>query len=283
MDVVNFHGHFVWYELITTNVEAAKAFYTGVMGWGVRDASRPGRTYILFTAGEALVSGLMDLPDTATQTGGTPFWIGYVGVNDVDTAADRIKGLGGAVHIPPTDIANVGRFSVFADPQGATLALLTPSSPDHETSAGMGALGRIGWHELFAADWEKAMAFHGELFGWQKADSQIGEMGTYQQFSAGGHTIGGMLTRPPAMPAAFWLYYFNVENVDAAAQRVKAGGGQILDGPLELSGGNWIVQCTDPQGAMFALKGKRSHSAVGYFERVASRDPSGARNRRWSW
>jgi predicted enzyme related to lactoylglutathione lyase len=281
--VINSHGRFGWYELITTNVEAAKAFYTRVMGWDVRDASTPGRTYILFSAEEALVSGLMDLPASASKTGGTPFWIGYVGVDDVDTAADRIKRLGGALHIPPTDIPNVGRFSVFADPQKATLALLKPLSPAHEMFAAMDAPGRIGWHELFAADWEEAMAFHGELFGWQKADSHMGEMGTYQQFSAGGQTIGGMLTKPPVMPAASWLYYFNVDNIDTAAQRVRAGGGQILDGPLEVRGGSWIVQCTDPQGAMFALKGKRGHSATGYFERAASRDSPGVRGRRWFW
>jgi uncharacterized protein len=280
--VVNSHGHFVWYELITTNVEAAKAFYTRVIGWGIRDASTLGRTYILFTAEDAVVSGLMDLPDSASKTGGTPFWIGYVGIDDVDAAADRIKRLGGAVHIPPTDIPDVGRFSVFADPQQATLALLEASRPGHEMSA-MDAPGRIGWHELFAADREQAMAFHGELFGWQRADSQINEMGTYQQFSAGGQAIGGMLTKPPAMPAAFWLYYFNVDNIDAAAQRVGAAGGQILAGPFEVPGGSWIVQCTDPQGAMFALKGKRSHNAVGYFERAASGDPPGTRARRWFW
>ena len=64
---------------------------------------------------------------------------------------------------------------------------------------------------------------------------------------------------------------------------MKAGGGQILEGPLEVPGGSWIVRCTDPQGAMFALAGKRGRNAIGYFERVASRDPSDARGRRWSW
>ena len=147
----------------------------------------------------------------------------------------------------------------------------------------MDAPGRVGWHELLAADWEKALAFYGELFGWQKADADVGAMGTYQLFSAGGQTIGGMVTKPPTVPVPFWLYYFNIGDIDAAAKRVTAGGGQILDGPLELPGGSWIVQCTDPQGAMFALEGKRRHNAIGYFERVASRDPSGARGRRWSW
>jgi hypothetical protein len=85
------------------------------------------------------------------------------------------------------------------------------------------------------------------------------------------------------VPIPFWLYYFNIGDIDAAAKRVKAGGGQIIEGPLEASGGSWIVQCRDPQGALFALVGTRSHNAIGYFERGAPGDPSGARGRRWSW
>jgi predicted enzyme related to lactoylglutathione lyase len=141
----------------------------------------------------------------------------------------------------------------------------------------------VSWHELLAADWEKAFAFYGELFGWQKADADIGPMGTYQLFSAGGQTIGGMFTKPPMVPVPFWLYYFSIGDIDAAAERVKAGGGQILEGPLEVPGGSWIARCTDPQGAIFALEGNRSHKAIGNFERVVSRDPSDARCGRWYW
>jgi len=68
--------------------------------------------------------------------------------------------------------------------------------------------------------------------------------------------------------------------LDAAAARVKAGGGRILEGPREVAGGRWIVRGTDPQGAMFGLEGKR-RKAVGYFE--SAPNPSGARGRRWHW
>jgi len=281
--VINSHGRFAWYELITTDVEAAKAFYANVIGWGTLDASAPGRVYTLFTAGKALVSGLMDLPEDARKMGGKPSWVGYVEVDDVDATANRIKRLGGVVHVPPTDVSNISRFSIFSDPQAARLALFKWLNPGQDQPAELGAPGRVGWHELLADDWEKALAFYSELFGWQKADADIGKIGTYQLFSAGGQTIGGMLNKPSVIPVPFWLYYFNISDIDAAAQRVTTGGGQILDGPLEMPGGSWIVQCADPQGAIFALEGKRGHSPVGYFERVASRNPSDARARRWSW
>jgi len=282
-DVANSHGRFVWYELITTDVRAAKAFYTDVIGWSALDASAPGRTYTLFTAGNAAVSGVIDLPEDARKIGGKPSWIGYVGVNDVDATTDRIKRLGGVVHVPPTDVSDISRFSIFADPQAARLALFKWQKPSQDQPASPNGLGRVGWHELLALDWEKALAFYGELFGWQKANADIGKMGTYQLFSAGRQTIGGMLNKPSMIPVPFWLYYFNISDIDAAAQRVKARGGQILDGPLEVPGDSWIVQCTDPQGAIFGLEGKRSRNSLGYFERNGPRDLSDARGRRWSW
>ena len=83
----------------------------------------------------------------------------------------------------------------------------------------------------------------------------MGPMGTNQLFSAaaGLPPTGGMMKRPPQMPVAAWLYYFNVEAIDAAAARATAAGGQVLNGPMEVPGGSWIVQCMDPQGAMFAM------------------------------
>ncbi len=272
--MVNSHGRFVWYELMTTDMESAKAFYASVVGWGARDASMPGLAYSLFTAGDSPVTGLMNVPEDARRTGVTPRWIGYVGVDDVDAAVDRTRQLGGAVYVPPTDVPNISRFSVVADPQMATLALVKGQSGQAQ-SAELGAPGRVGWHELLAADWEKAFAFYGKLFGWQKADSHVGVMGTYQGFSAGGETIGGMFTKPETLPLPFWLYYFNIDDIQAAAKRVEAGGGQILYGPTAVPGGALIVHCTDPQGAIFALLDRRSRKAVGYvyFERAASRDP----------
>src|SRR6266478_206242 len=187
-DMADSHGRFVWYELMTTDMEAARAFYAEVVGWGTQDASMPGMAYTLFTAGGTSVSGLMDLPEDARKSGLRPSWLGYVGVSDVDAAADRIKELGGAVHVPPKDIPNVSRFSVAVDPQMATIALFKWLSGDAEQPADLDAPGRVGWHELFAADWEKAWPFYADLFGWKKENADTGAAGTYPRFSAGGQT-----------------------------------------------------------------------------------------------
>jgi uncharacterized protein len=273
--MVDSHGRFVWYELMTTDVKIARAFYASVVGWRARGASMPGSAYSLFTIGDSPVAGLMNMPEDARRTGVTPHWIGYVRVDDVDAAVDRTQQLGGAVHVPPTDVPNISRFSVVADPQMATLALVKGVKSGPAQSATPGAPGRVGWHELLAADWEKALAFYGELFGWQKADSHVGVMGAYQEFSVGGETIGGMFTKPATLPLPFWLYYFNIDDIQAAAKRVEAGGGQILYGPAAVPGGALILHCTDPQGAIFALLDRRGRKTIGYFyfERVPSRDP----------
>jgi uncharacterized protein len=275
-------GRFVWYELMTTDMEAAKAFYAKVVGWGIEDASMPGMAYSLFTVAGISVGGATGVPPDAKSAGVKPGWIGYVGVDDVDAAADRVRQLGGMVHVPPTDIPNISRFSVVSDPQTATFVLVKWLRPRHGPPAELNAPGHVRWHELFAADWEKAFAFYSELFGWQNAGTDIDAAGAYRLFSAGGETLGGMFNKPPARQSPFWLYYFNVDDIDAAAKRVKAGGGDIVNGPVQVLEGNWIVECVDPQGVPFALAGQRSRTPIGYFERT-SRDPSKPRDRRWSW
>src|SRR5271166_4936778 len=153
-ETVNFHGRFAWYELVTTEMEAAKAFYTKVVGWTALDASVPGRAYTLFAAGNVLVGGLMDLPEDTRKAGAKPGWLGYVGVDDVDAAADRIKRLGGTVLVPPTEVPSISRFSICADPQTARLALLKWQGPGPARPAELDGPGRVGWHELLVADWE---------------------------------------------------------------------------------------------------------------------------------
>jgi uncharacterized protein len=250
-------GRFVWYELMTTDTKAAGAFYSAVVGWGVEDSGMTGMEYLFFKSGSANLGGLMILPDEARKMGAPPNWSGYIAVDDIDAATDKVKRLGGIVHMPPRDIPNVGRFSVVADPQKAAFILFQPQpSPTPPEVPAPGTPGRVGWHELYATDSEKAFAFYADMFGWTKDQTvDIGPMGTYQLFAltSGGPAIGGMWNKPAQIPATFWLYYFNVEAIDAAAERVKANGGKIVNGPMEVPGGTFIVQCQDPQGAMFAL------------------------------
>jgi predicted enzyme related to lactoylglutathione lyase len=250
------HGHFVWYELVTTNMEAAKAFYTKVVGWGAQDVA--GAAYTLFTAQGAPVCGLISMPEDAREEGYRPTWLGYIGVDDVDFTADRIAQLGGDIYVPPREIPNISRFAVALDLQRVSIAVFKWLDGGGQQPAKLDTPGRVGWHELLAADRDEAFAFYAELFGWQKVGAGSRAADAYQLFSAGGQTLGGICTKPAAVPFPFWLYFFNVPDIDMAITHVNEGGGEILDGPTEVPDGNWMLRCTDPQGAIFALLGKRS-------------------------
>jgi predicted enzyme related to lactoylglutathione lyase len=255
---------------MTTDMEGAKAFYSEVIEWGTQDASLT-PAYGIFTAASVSVAGMLCLPDEAVKSGFRPTWLGYVSVADVDAAAARVAQLGGAVHVPPKDIAGISRISIVVDPQTATIGLLKWCDDRHELPPNPDASGRVGWHELFADDCEQAFDFYRNLFGWRKAQTDIGATGTYQLLAVEDLIIGGMFTKPPIVPIPFWLYYFNVEDIDIALQRVKAARGRIMEGPLEIPGDRWIIRCTDPQGAIFALVGKRRHHGIGYFAPAPSR------------
>jgi uncharacterized protein len=254
------HGHFAWYELLTTDMQAARAFYGRVLGWQAKDASTAQFSYGVFSAGEATVGGLMELPEDARRMGATPRWVGYVAIDDVRRGVERVRGLGGAVLVPPTG-TNIGTISIVADPQGATLALAQDLKQD-QPQLDLGEPGHVGWHELFAADWTTAFAFYSGVFGWERTEIGIGSLKSYQLLSMAGRRVGGMFTKLPIVPLPFWLYYFNVPDVAIAAKAVIEGGGKIAQGPTELPDVGWVVRCIDPQGAMFALQGATNQSGI---------------------
>ncbi len=242
---------FVWYELMTTDRAAAEAFYRNVVGWEVQ-ACDGGMPYSIAHVGGRPAAGLMDLPEEARAAGMPPAWVGYIGVADVDAAAHEVRQAGGAVHRAPADIPGIGRFAVVGDPQGAMFMLFTPSQANEPVPPM--SPGHVSWHELYATDWRGAFEFYAGQFGWTKDQAMdMGPMGTYQLFAAGSHAIGGMMNRPEGMPVPAWLFYFTVPALDDAVARITANGGRVLNGPMEVPGGAWIVQAVDPQGAMFAL------------------------------
>lgn len=249
-------GRFCWYELMTTVPQAAKDFYTKVVGWKTQDWTEGDKPYTIWTAGEQRVGGLMELPEPARKMGVPPHWIGYVLTADVDAATAKATGLGATVHMPPTDIPKIGRFSIIADPTGAALALFKGMGDMNPISAEQP--GEVSWHELITTDPDKAWSFYSGLFGWQKGEAMdMGPMGTYQLYGLGGVTLGGMMKKPAAMPGpSAWLYYVNVSNLKASIEAIQTGGGKVLNGPMQVPGGGWIAQGMDPQGAAFALFAK---------------------------
>jgi predicted enzyme related to lactoylglutathione lyase len=238
------YGQFCWYELITPDPAGAKAFYSKVIGWATKPVAPD---YDVFEAGGAGVGGVMALNDELKALGVPPNWGGYVFVEDVEAAAHKVVELGGAVRRPPTDIPNMGRFAVVADPQGAVFLLFQDTQNATRPPVDPKAVGQCGWRELMATDWKAAFDFYAEMFGWTKHDAvDMGPMGTYQTFAIDGVQSGGMMNRPPQLPAPFWGYYFRVAGADAAVERIEAGGGKVEMGPVQVPTGEWVVQAVDP-------------------------------------
>ncbi|MGO4136576.1 VOC family protein [Rhizobium brockwellii] len=254
------HGKFIWCELMTPDTSAAAKFYSSVVGWTTSEMKMEGMpTYTIFEANGIGVAGLMEFPAELEGKGIPPNWTGYVDVDDVDQSAKDFAANGGSVRRPPEDIPTIGRFAVVADPQGAVLCIMTPAPMEKPMpELAFDAPGNIGWHELYAGNGEQALAFYSKLFGWTKhSDFDMGPMGVYYLFAHNGRQIGGMMTKPENMPMPFWCYYFIVPTLDAAIERVTSGGGKVVNGPMEVPGGSWIIQATDPQGAFFCLVAPR--------------------------
>lgn len=249
------HGKFIWYDVMTTDCKAAESFYKRVLGWSAKDSGMGDRSYTLFSAGPVMVGGLMPITDEAKKMGVPPCWSGYIAVDDVDDYAARVKKAGGAIHRGPEDIPGVGRFAVVADPHGAVFIIMKGDSAEGPPTPVPGTPGHVGWRELSAGDGRKDFDFYSRLFDWTKDQAiDMGKMGVYQTFRTGGsEAVGGMMTKMPEAPIPFWLYYFNVEGIDAAVGRVKGAGGKIALEPQQVPTGQWIAQCFDPQGAMFGL------------------------------
>ncbi len=244
------HGSFTWYELITPNAAAAAEFYGAVVGWNARPVAGGPMDYTVLQMGETGVAGILTLP----AGGPPPVWLGYISVDDLDAHLDRLTKAGGSIHQPPVEIPDMLRFSVVADPQGAAFVLFQPYSDAAPPPALPDKPGFTAWRELMAGDGAAAFDFYSSLFGWTKAEAHdMGPMGVYQLFADKGETVGGMMTKPPNLPAPAWTFYFRVDAIGAAAERLKTAGGTVVNGPMQVPGGDWIVQAQDPQGAKFAL------------------------------
>ncbi len=245
-------GRFSWYELMTSDTKAAGKFYSDVVGWTSKEMpAGVGGEYTTFNLGDAGMAGMLNLP-------GHSAWIGYISVDDVDAHVEKIVEAGGKLWKPATDVPGMLRFAVMSDPQGAAIVVFTPNPamPSPERPAPP-ANGTIAWHELYTTDVEGGFDFYNKLFGWTRIrDMDMGPAGVYRVFDEGDNKPmgdGGMMTKPSHVPVPGWQFYFAVDSINAAVERLNAGGGKLLSGPTQVPGNSWVIQGQDPQGAIFSL------------------------------
>lgn len=247
-------GRFTWFELLTTDLAAARAFYREVLGWQTRPAGTA--DHDVWMAGDGPVGGLRALPERSRVRGAPPNWLGHIAVASVEIAARRLIALGAVQLGPLQQRAEVGRFAIVRDAQGAVLAVCEPASSLPALRPGSGA---VLWSELHTTDAEAAWTAYSSLFGWREAGVlDLGpELGGYRLFAwdGAGRPAGGIsnAARGPQV-STHWLQYFQVDDLEAALARVAALGGTVLGGPTEGPAGGLIAQAEDAQGAAFALQ-----------------------------
>ncbi|MBL0922877.1 MAG: VOC family protein [Sphingomonadaceae bacterium] len=258
----NKHGDFIWYELMTSDADAASRFYKSILGWSVAPSEQPDMDYRVFSAGDEQVGGFMALTADMTASGAQPCWAGYISVDDVDASVDAIKAAGGSVLMGPSEVPGVGPFAFVADPQGAIFYVMNDRSGEASQSfaATEPKIGHCAWNELASANPEASKAFYGEQFGWvQDGDMDMGPLGKYQFWWASEKRfmLGAVMPKMPEMPVSAWGFYFRVPDIDAAAEAIKVNGGTLFQEPIEIPGGDFSLNASDPQGAAFGLVGPR--------------------------
>ncbi len=249
-----------WVDLGTPDIEASEAFYGELFGWeipeqpnsaqlgGYRRAKKNGKD----------VAGAAPL----MQEGQPPAWSTYVSVADAAATLAAVGAAGGQVIVEAMDVVGLGTMAVFVDPTGAACGIWQPG-----TFAGaelVNESGSFGWNELGTRDPAAAKQFYGAVFGWDSEDNDMGDMGTYTTWKVGEAMVGGMFDISGVVPdevPAHWLTYFMVENLDAAMEKAKSGGGDVRNGPIEIPIGKFAV-LADQFGAVFAAMQRNEPAPV---------------------
>lgn len=240
-----------WVDLATPDLDAAESFYRELFGWEIPELSNSAEMggYRRAKLGGRDVAGAMPL----MQEGQPPAWSTYVSVDNADAISRAIQENGGTMIAEPMAVASYGRLAVFTDPEGAFFGIWEPA--DFAGAELVNEPGAFSWNELETRDPDAAKRFYGAVFGWEfEAGEDMEEM-VYYVATVDGERVAGMADVKGKMAdeiPAHWMTYFSVEDAEGAVEKVKAGGGTVHFGPIDIPVGRFAM-ATDPWGAAFAV------------------------------
>jgi predicted enzyme related to lactoylglutathione lyase len=250
-------GSFSWFELATTDQNAAKQFYQSLFGWDSADFPiGPSEAYTIFRVGGRDAAAAYAMRPEQRAQGMPPNWMLYVRVDSADDAAKRAEAVGGKTKMPPFDVMDNGRMAVIGDPTGAVFSVWQPNK--HEGTGVVQEPGTCVWADLSTPDPAKGAKFYSDLFGWKMVAGKSelpAKPGEYIHIMNGRDMIGGIPPaehRDPHTPPC-WLLYFSVKDCNAAIEKVKSLGGKLVYGPMTIESKRSFAVLTDPQGATFAV------------------------------
>jgi len=263
----NAAGKFIWYELMTTDANAAARFYGAVIGWKIADRPDPqagGSDYRMVVRDDGgSAGGVLQITKDMQAQGARPAWVAYLHVPNVDAAVQAITADGGRVLMPKMTLP-VGEIAMVTDPMGAPFYVMTPVPPPGKPDAVSDVFDparpqHVRWNELQSADVARARVFYARHFGFQFNESMpMGpQQGDYQFIDHGGLRVGGMMKQMDAALPGGWNFYFGVHSASAAKRAIEAAGGQVQMDLHQVPGGDWVVIATDPHGARFGIVGPK--------------------------
>ena len=246
-------GRFVWYDLMTKNLDASKRFYGALFGWRFEDTKRGDKPYVIARIGSDPVAGLVDVSSMADAG---PQWLSFMAVANVDQTVGRVQADGGKILVEPREIASIARAAIVADPQGAPLGLAqlrrdiqAVVDPEHAVP------NRFFWQEYLAEDARKALAFYTRLAGYTSSisDTRLGV--EYHVLRTATRPRAGLFQLPDSsdvLPS--WLPYVLVADPAGVAAKVPGLGGTVFlpTSPERRNGSLAVI--TDPGGALVALQ-----------------------------
>lgn len=244
------YGAFCWNQLNTPDLAASGAFYEGLFGWRLVEESMGGVPMQLISNGATMVGDVMVMPP---EVQAPSHWLSYVWVKDIHEVVAKATARGATILVPVTEIPEVGRIAVFADPRGAILGVYaTHKEPESPQPIGPGT---FCWYECMNRDVESEKAFYADLFGWTSTAETMEGGFIYHLQHRGADQVAGMMAMDgdcwEGIPD-HWMAYVAVVDIEATVAKVGPLGGTVCVPVTDIHIGRFAV-LRDPVGATLSV------------------------------
>ncbi len=247
-----------WVDLATSDLGAAKEFYSGLFDWNCIDEQMDDMgigTYSMAMVNDIATATIYELGPNQLRPVAKPAWNVYVAVDDIEATLQIVQQNGGIVVVDTTDVGSAGHVAVIEDPTRCQTTLW--QTDEFQGNLIRAEPGAIAWLEHVSTDLEQSVRFYEDALGVRTVTAAQGGLDRYTTWIVDDNSVAGMFQWPDEMISdgvpSMWFVYFRVTDLDAAVDYVEANGGEATAGePAETALGRIIV-LRDPQGADFCV------------------------------
>lgn len=239
-----------WVDLLTSDIDKAKSFYTSLFGWSAEEAGQEFGHYVLLRADGPAVAGMVPNRDDIPAPDS---WTTYISTPDIDATVAEVTAAGGQVMQPTMQVGDVGSMAIVADPAGAVFGLWQAGS--HIGFEKYNEPGTVTWDEMHSKDFAKATDFYRKVFGWGYDKTSDTDDFRYFTAQVDGESVAGLMDSASFLPdevPSHWAVYFSVDDIDASVDKLVELGGSVAR-PAEDTPFGRMGDFLDPTGAPFKL------------------------------